>query len=257
LDSELLVAQVKNRDRTWVLSHPEHWIEPGEEKDLQILLERRLSGEPLPYILGEWEFYGRKYSVNPLVLIPRPETELLVESAIVWLRSHPGCRQALDVGTGSGVIAITLAIEVPDLNICASDISPQALVVTQVNASKFGLSTRISFFQSDLLANLPGTFHLVCANLPYIPSPQLENNSKLGCEPALALDGGTDGLAVIKRLLKELPEKLIHPSLALLEIQFDQGEALLAIIEDLFPAARIEILPDLSGLPRLLHIECD
>ncbi len=257
LDSELLVAMVKNRERTWVCSHPEHWIEPSEENRLQNLLERRMAGEPLPYILGEWEFYGRKFTVNSSVLIPRPETELLVEAALAWLRLHPGYRHALDVGTGSGVIGISLACEIPDLAMTLSDISLQALQVAEANASKYELSSRICFYQSDLLADVPGKFHLVCANLPYIPSAQLKNSPKLGFEPISALDGGTDGMDVIRQLLSELLEKLSHPSLALLEIQFDQGDALMAFAGELFPAAQIEILPDLSGLPRVLRIGCD
>ena len=257
LDSELLVAKVKNRDRTWVLSHPEHWIEPGEERTLQIILDRRLSGEPLPYILEEWEFYGRKFRLNSSVLIPRPETEILVEAALAWLHDHPDCRQALDVGTGSGVIAISLASEITDLEMTASDISPQALEMAETNASNYQLSARIRFCKSDLLTNVPGTFHLVCANLPYIPSDQLNNSPNLSFEPVSALDGGADGLGVIKRLLEELPEKLNHPALALLEIQYDQGEVLKPIAGTIFPAARVDILPDLSGLPRTLRIECD
>jgi release factor glutamine methyltransferase len=257
LDSELLVAHIKHRDRTWVLSHPEHWIEPGEERDLQNLLDRRLSGEPLPYILGEWEFYGRKFSVTPSVLIPRPETEILVEAALNWLESNPGCRQAVDVGTGSGVIAITLANKIPDLRISATDISPQALKIAEENAVRFGLSSRIVFLQSDLIADLPGTYHLVCANLPYIPSIYLKNDPKLGFEPVSALDGGANGMEVVKQLLNELPEKFSHPSLALLEIQFDQGDTLKSYAAEFFSDARIEVLPDLSGLPRVLRIECD
>jgi release factor glutamine methyltransferase len=257
LDSELLVAKVKNRDRTWVLTHPEHWIEPGEEKSLQKMLNRRLSGEPLPYILGEWEFYGRKFTLNSSVLIPRPETEILVEAALGWLHSRPGCRKVLDVGTGSGSIAITLASEITDLEMTASDISPQALEIAEANASKYHLSTRIRFIKSDLLADVPGRFHLVCANLPYIPSAQLLKNPLLSFEPLSALDGGVDGMSLITQLLKELPGKLIHPSLVLLEIQYDQGEPLLAFARDQFPSAKIQILPDLSGLPRTLRIECD
>jgi release factor glutamine methyltransferase len=252
-----LVAKVKNRDRTWVLSHPEHWIEPGEERTLQIILDRRLSGEPLPYILEEWEFYGRKFCLNSSVLIPRPETESLVEAALAWLHDHPDCRQALDVGTGSGVIAISLASEITDLEMTASEISSQALEIAEANASRYHLSTRIRFIESDLLSDVPGTFHLVCANLPYIPTDQLNNNPNLSFEPVSALDGGADGLGVIKRLLEGLPKKLNHPALALLEIQYDQGEVLKTIAGAIFPAASVDILPDLSGLPRTLRIEGD
>ncbi len=257
LDSELLVAKVMNRERTWVLTHSEHWIEPGEERTLQKMLDRRSSGEPLPYILEEWEFYGRKFALNSSVLIPRPETEILVEAALGWLRSRPGCRKALDVGTGSGSIAITLASEIQDLEMTASDISPQALEIAEANASKYHLTTQIRFIISDLLTNVPGTFHLVCANLPYIPCAQLINNPLLGFEPITALDGGVDGMGIIKQLLNVLPGKLIHPSLTLFEIQFDQREPLLAFAADQFPSAKIQVLPDLSGLPRILSIECN
>lgn len=257
LDSELLVAKVKNRDRTWVLTHPEHWIEPGEERTLLKMLGRRLSGEPLPYILEEWEFYGRKFSLDSSVLIPRPETEILVEAALAWLRSRPDCRKALDVGTGSGSIAITLASEIPDLVMTASDISPRALEIAQANASRNHLSSRIRFIKSNLLADVTGAFNLVCANLPYIPSTELANYPSLRFEPIVALDGGMDGMGLIKNLLKGLPGRLFHPSLVLLEIQYDQGEPLFAYATEQFPSAKIQVLPDLSGLPRTLRIECD
>ncbi len=198
-----------------------------------------------------------KILCHPFCLIPRPETEILVEAALNWLESNPGCRQAVDVGTGSGVIAITLASKIPDLRISATDISPHALKVAEENAVRFGLSSRIVLLQSDLIADLPGTYHLVCANLPYIPSIYLKNDPKLGFEPVSALDGGAKGMEVIKRLLNELPDKLSHPSLALLEIQYDQGDTLKSIAAEFFSSARIEILPDLSGLPRVLRIECD
>jgi release factor glutamine methyltransferase len=255
LDSELLVAKVMNRDRTWILTHPEHWIEPSEEISLHKMLERRLSGEPLPYIMEEWEFYGRKFTLNSSVLIPRPETEILVEAALRWLSSRPDCRKALDVGTGSGSIAITLASEIPDLEMTASDISPQALEIAEANASKYHLSTRIRFIKSDLLTDILGKFHLVCANLPYIPTGLLNISPNLSFEPVSALDGGADGLDVIKQLLRDLPGKLNHPGLALLEIQYDQGEVLEPIAEIIFPEARVDILPDLSGFPRILRIE--
>ena len=238
-----------------MLSHPEDWIEPLEEQNLNLELNRRLAGEPLPYILGEWYFYGRSFKINPSVLIPRSETETLVEAGLSWLRVHPGSRKTADIGTGSGVIAISLAAEIPDLAVTSVDISPNALIVARENAVAHNVSDRIQFTQGDLLEGLNASFDLICANLPYIPTSDLNSMSVSVFEPRAALDGGSDGLQVIIRLLDQIPPLMATPGLALIEFQYDQFEKLLELTRRIIPDAVSSILSDLSNHPRVLRVE--
>ena len=188
------------------------------------------------------------------MLIPRPETELLVERALGWLREHPDRRAAADVGAGSGCIAVTLARHTPDLHVAAVDRSPAALDVTRQNARAHGVDARIDFFQADLLGSVPGSFDLICANLPYIPSADVNGLAVARHEPRLALDGGPDGLDLIRRLLAQLPTRLSPGGLALFEIEYRQGQSATALAQAAIPAARVQILPDLSGLDRILEV---
>jgi release factor glutamine methyltransferase len=255
LEAELLIGHVKQRDRTWVLSHPEHWIDPSEEKILNLDLGRRLTGEPLPYILGEWEFFGRKFKITPSVLIPRPETEILVQVGLDWLRSHPGARKAADIGTGSGVIAISLALDISDLLVTALDLSGEALKNAHNNAILYGVDDRINFLNNDLLSSHKNLYNLICANLPYIPTEDLLQLPVSNFEPHDALDGGSDGLQVIRRLLGQIPTHITTPGLALLEFQFDQADHLLDMAAKVIPNSKTTILNDLAKLPRVLRIE--
>jgi release factor glutamine methyltransferase len=225
-------------------------------------------------VLGRWEFFGLDFVVTPDVLIPRPETELLVEQALEWWRNSKSeirnallcrnpkseIRNALDVGTGSGCIAIALAVHVPELHITATDISSAALVVARANAQKHGVADRIQFLQADLL-NVPrSTCHvercdLIVANLPYIPTGTLKTLEVYGKEPSLALDGGPDGLAFIRRLLQDAPGHLTPGGRVLLEIEASQGEAVRTLGRTIFPDAEVDILPDLAGHDRVLRIQ--
>ncbi len=220
---------------------------------------RRENGEPLPYILGHWEFYGLDFLVTPAVLIPRPETELLVEHALDWLRHHPACHRVADIGTGSGCIAIALATTIPDLQVFATDLSPQALEVARQNVAHHGVSERITFVQADLL-ELPDEFHsrlfdLIAANLPYIPRPTLGDLPVSRFEPILALDGGDDGLDLIRRLVHKAGDHLSPHGCLLLEIEASQGEKAIALAQDAFPQARVTVIPDLAGHDRLVLVE--
>jgi release factor glutamine methyltransferase len=258
LDAQLLLGHATGRERTWVLAHPEAVVNPQQAGDFENLLTRRLQGEPLPYLLGRWEFYGLELEITPEVLIPRPETELLVEQAVQWLRRRPASRLAADIGTGSGCIAVALAANVPDLQVIATDISPQALQVARRNAERLGVADRVDFHQADLLApfpHAPPSYALICANLPYIPSRALRGLPVYGREPSLALDGGTDGLDLIRRLLQEAPRCLTRGGLILLEIEASQGLKALSLAYDAFHKASISLLQDLAGQDRLLRIE--
>jgi len=254
------MAHVIDKPRTWVMAHPEFILTPEQQKQLDDSLTRLERGESFPYVVGHWEFFGMDFDITPDVLIPRPETELLVEKAIAWLQESPVRRTVADIGTGSGVIAVSIAVSVPDANIIATDISADALEVAKKNAKKFGVEDRVEFVQCDLLPSEPefftteGHFDLICANLPYIPTGTLRGLPIYGREPTLALDGGGDGLELIRRLLSIAPESLAPHGMMLLEIESTRGLQALNLTGDLFSKATISLHQDLAGRDRLLQI---
>ena len=260
LDASVLLAHIIDKPRTWVMAHPEVALTRRQQKQLDDSLARLELGESFPYVLGHWEFFGMDFDITPDVLIPRPETELLVERAIAWLRESPVRRTVADVGTGSGVIAVSIAVNVPDANILATDISRDTLDVAKKNAKKFGVDRHIEFIQCDLLPAMPDLFSteqhidLICANLPYIPTGTLRNLPVYGREPTLALDGGDDGLELIRRLLHIAPEWLAPNGMMLLEIESTRGIQALNLACDLFSQATIHLHKDLAGQDRLLEI---
>jgi release factor glutamine methyltransferase len=254
LDAQVLLARVLEKPRSWVLAHPEAPLTRTRVAALESLVRRLERGNPLPYVLGHWEFFGLDFEVTPDVLIPRPETELLVERAIAWLRANPSRRRAVDVGTGSGCIAVSLAADVPDLRVMATDISPAALAVASRNAEKNRVAGRVEFCCCDLFPDRVG-FDLILANLPYIPTETLKQLPVCGREPALALDGGPDGLAVIRRLLEQVPDRLVPGGLLLMEIEASQGSQALSTAYDAFSEAEIHLHRDLADRDRLLEIQ--
>jgi release factor glutamine methyltransferase len=260
LDASVLLAEVIRKPRTWVMAHPEVTLTGEQQKQLDDSLARLERGESFPYVLGHWEFFGMDFDITPDVLIPRPETETLVERAIAWLRESPVRRMVADVGTGSGVIAVSIAVNVPDASILATDISRESLEVAKKNAEKFDVDHRIDFVQCDLLPPKPASFpmeqrlDLICANLPYIPTDTLRNLPVFGREPTLALDGGEDGLDLIRRLLHTGPEWLAPNGMLLLEIEATRGSGALDLAYDLFSQATIQLHKDLAGQDRLLEI---
>ncbi len=255
LDAQVLLAHITGKNRAWLLAHPETALTPAQQNALGSAVSRLKAGEPLPYVLGHWEFYGLNFTINAHTLIPRPETELMVEQALEWLQAHPGRRRAADIGTGSGCVAVSLAVNIPDLQITATDISPAALEVARSNAEKHNVEDRVQFKHADLLPANLATCSLICANLPYIPTKTLEGLSVFGREPTLALEGGPDGLSLIRRLLPQAVQNLSSSDLLLLEIENTQGEAALNLAREFFPEARIDLLPDLAGHDRLIRIE--
>jgi len=255
LDSQVLLAHLLQKRRPWILAHPEGDFSPHLEQELASTLSRLENGLPLPYLLGHWEFFGLDFSLTPDVLIPRPETEMLVETALAWLKDHPASTLATDIGTGCGCIAISLAVKAPNLHLLATDISLPALKLACQNARKHAVAQRIDFIQGDLLPPVHRQINLVCANLPYIPSDVLPTLKTYSQEPISALDGGAGGLEIIRRLLALLSGRLSRGGLALLEIGSDQGKIGLSLAQAAFPAAQIQVLPDLAGLDRLLVIQ--
>jgi len=254
LEAQLILGSALQLTRAAVLAHPERSLTPGQLEQLAQLVNRRASGEPLPYLLAHWEFFGLDLVVTPAVLIPRPETELLVEEALAWLKQHPDRRWAAEVGVGSGAISAALATHVPDLRICATDRSRPALRVAQENMGRLGLTDRVSLLEMDLLTACHVPFDLVVANLPYIPSKKLADLQVARFEPVEALDGGIDGLRLIERLLADTPRWLAPDGLMLLEIEAGQGESAPALAPRILPSAAVDLLTDLAGLPRLLRI---
>lgn len=255
LDSQVLLAYVLGKSRTWVLAHPEVNLTLDQKNTLESALTRMEKGEPLPYLLGRWEFYGLNFCVAPPVLIPRPETELLVEHAIKWLHKHPNRRFAVDVGTGSGCIAVVMAVHISDLSVIASDISYPALNIARTNVRRHGVANRVYCIQYDLIPRSHRRFDLICANLPYIPTQTLRSINIYGKEPDLALDGGSKGLDLIHKLIQDAPHHLAGGGLLLLEIEASQGAAVIDIAQEFLMSSDIHVLPDLSGKDRLVYIE--
>jgi len=254
LDAQVLVAHFIEKSRSWVLAHPEVILSHQQYDQLDHALNRLQRGEPLPYVIEHWEFFGLDFHLTPDVLIPRPETELLVERSLDWLNQHPHRRKAIDVGTGSGCIGITLAKHIPDLNVLLTDISIPALYVARLNAEKHGLTDRLEFQQADLLDGVTALFDLICANLPYIPAHVLRRLPVSKSEPNQALDGGTSGVELITRLLDQAVSKLACGGLMLLEIESSQGTIVKSLAQAFFPAAMVQILHDLSGLDRCVEV---
>jgi release factor glutamine methyltransferase len=255
LDAQVLIAHIVRQPRSWVLAHPATLLTPSQESTLEEALTALADGTPLPYVVGHWEFYGLDFEVTPDVLIPRPETELLVEKALAWLERRPDARAAIDVGTGSGCIAISLASRVRSLKILATDISRQALKVAQRNAEKFSVADRIEFICCDLLPPKKQPYDLIVANLPYIPTKTMESLPVYGREPTMALDGGSDGLDLVRKLISLAPGYLSPGGMMMLEIESSQGMAALSLAYDTFSHASIHLHRDLTDRDRLIEIQ--
>ncbi len=255
LDASVVLAHILGKPRTWVLAHQDLELTPDQTQVLKEKVRRLESGEPLPYVLGHWEFFGMEFDLSPAVLIPRPETELLVEKAIAFLQASPIRHRIADIGTGSGIIAISIAVHIPDAVVLATDISADALSVAWNNAVKFHVQDRIEFVQCDLLPAQPlHQLDLLCANLPYIPTSTLQGLPVYGREPALALDGGADGLKLIGSLLSQAPAWIAHGGRVLLEIESTLGPQTIRLAQKRFPQADIQLHRDLAGHDRLVEI---
>lgn len=261
LDAQILLSYVLQRPRTWLLAHSTAQLDQDLGAALEAQVRRLEQGEPLPYVTGHQEFFGLNFDLTPDVLIPRPETELLVERAVAWLQAALDRRTVADVGTGSGCIAVCLASVVPGARVLATDISLAALKVARRNARKNKVADRIDFLQCDIfpqhIAGLStdGHFDLVCANLPYIPSPQLQRLPVYAREPAIALDGGADGLDPFRKLFTLIPEWIAPGGRILLEVEATRGAAVLSLAYDAFVSAAIHLRQDLAGFDRLLEIQ--
>jgi release factor glutamine methyltransferase len=249
-DAELLLTHTLEKSRAWLMAHVEEELSGGQEANYTALVSLRSKGEPIQYITGETEFYGLPFLVTPDVLIPRPETEHLVEM-VIELAARFEQPRIVDVGTGSGAIAVALAHKLPQSRIAATEISSQALVVAEENAKRNGAFVR--FLQGDLLAPLDDErFEIVVSNPPYVPNGDRATLSVevREYEPAVALFAGDDGLDVYRRLIPAVFGALISGGYLALEIGYGQS---MAITELLANAGfeQIEFMPDLQGIPRV------
>lgn len=253
LEGEILLRHVLGINRSQLFSDLDGNVSPAQAESLRKLLERRLSGEPSAYITGHREFYGLDFKVNRHVLIPRPESEPLVEKALSLCRSH-AISIIADIGTGCGAIAISLAKNLPAATIYATDISSQALEVAGENCRRHGVTDRIVLLQGDMLGALPEPVDLIVANLPYVREAELTGIGPLSFEPELALNGGKDGLDRISLLCRQAGDKLRNKGSMLLEIGQGQSQAVKAIMHELFPSALIEVDRDLAGIERVISL---
>lgn len=241
LTAEILLAHVLKLSRVRLYVEIDRPLEPSELKAYRELISRRADGEPAQYLTGQKDFYNRAFAVDPRVLIPRPETELLVEAVLQRLPKQtpeqaPAAAPStvLDLCTGSGCIAITLAAERPQAKVYATDLSPGALEVARGNADRNGVIERVTFLEGDLFAPVPPelTFDLIVSNPPYVGTAEIATlSAEVQREPRLALDGGPDGLVVLRRLIAEAQAHLRPGGLLALEIGEDQGPAVKGLLE--------------------------
>jgi release factor glutamine methyltransferase len=258
LEAELLLAHALNTDRTHLYQRLREELPTGAADAFEALLRRRLAHEPTAYILGRKEFYGLELEVVPAAIIPRPETETLVELVLEFVRTReagPGVR-VVDVGVGCGAIAVALGVNLPQAEIIATDVSRDALALARRNADRHGVADRIRFLEGDLLGPVDTPVNVIAANLPYVRTGDFEAGPPeiRQHEPRLGLDGGPDGLRIIERLLRQAPSRLRPGGGLFVEIGEEQGEAARKLAAQSFPRARVEVQRDLSGLDRVLAV---
>ena len=249
LNAEHLLAHALGLKRMELYLQFDRPLTESERAPLRDLVKRRGAREPLQHVLGTAEFHGRTFACDKRALVPRPETEQLVELALEMAKDKPAVT-ILDIGTGSGVIALTIALELPSATLHATDLSSDALALGAENATRHALTDRIVFHQADLLPPDDARFDLIIANLPYIPAEEIASLSpEVRHDPASALDGGTDGLDLIRRLIETAPDRLAPGGALLLEIGLGQADA----VNTLLSARKfrdISVRPDYQNIPR-------
>lgn len=262
LDAQLLLGFVLNIERPLLYAYPEREVTAEQAEHYRALIERRAQSEPVDYLIGHSEFYGLDFLVDRRVLIPRPETELLVETALAAIRGRLAGGSVpivADIGTGSGAIPIALAVQEPRLPyLYATDISPDALAVARLNSQRHHVEERIRFLQGDLFAPLPEPVDIVTANLPYVGTGELDvlTPDVYAYEPHLALFSGSHGLDLLERFFVEAqrPGTLNAHAVLLLEIGYQQREPLTQLLHALWPQASLTFQKDYAGWDRLLQV---
>ena len=260
LDASLLLAEVLNTSRSSLIAADSRPLDEASLAAFRALVKRRLDGECVAYILGRKEFYGLDFQVTPAVLVPRPDTETLVEAALDVIKQLAPTNQplrVLDLCTGSGAIAIALKHTMPELEVWAADISAEALAVARANAARLLPPDSIHFCHSDLFSALSPPFHLIVSNPPYVPTAEIAGlDPEVRGEPLLALDGGSDGLDIIGRIISGAPQFLCSNGALLLEADPRQMERIAALLPlvggPLVGFTDIQIRRDLSGKERVI-----
>jgi release factor glutamine methyltransferase len=264
LSIEHLLADTLGKKRIELYLEFDRTLSEQELEPLREKVRRRAEGEPLQHLLGHWDFFGRTFKTDRRALIPRSETELLIETVLKEFATcgEPTCHEQatarrmgnrlVDVGTGSGILAITLALEQPGLEVSAVDLSEDALALARENAERFGVLERIAFRRTDLLDQMAGPFDWIVANLPYIPTGELSTlQREVKFDPTCALDGGKDGLTIIKRLIESVPGKIVPNGLIALELGQGQAEEVSGFMANQ-NYRDISIRKDYQGVERLL-----
>lgn len=258
-DARLLLSEIVGRDRDWLIAHAGNEMDVDDLQAFGLLLEERMRGVPVAYLTHSCGFYGREFYVDERVLVPRPETEHLLEAALADLRARSSDGEglsALDVGAGCGALAVSLAAELPRLAVTATDVSSDALEVAGLNAGSHGVAERVTFAFCDTASGVRGRrFDCIVANLPYIPSREVPlPPDPVGFEPRIALDGGYDGLDVYRRLALQLPDLMTPGSSAFLEAAPPTIDVLREIIGRALPRASVRALEDYAGLSRFVAV---
>lgn len=256
LEARLLLARALGVRPDALLLDPDRPVPDAAAASFEQFLVRRLGREPLFYILGEREFFGLPFNVDRRALIPRPETELLVECALEIAKGRDPSLMIADIGTGSGCIAVSLAVHLRSARVYATDISGEALELGRSNAARHGVEDRMIFLQGDLLVPLPEAMDIIVANPPYVAAESVPTLPPeiARYEPRVAVDGGPEGTVLAYRLLAQAPRYLKPGGALLLEMGYGQSWGVVAVAQAAFPRARIDLVPDLAGIPRVLRV---
>jgi release factor glutamine methyltransferase len=252
-DAGLLLAHAVRREASWLVAHPDAEPSVQEAQTFQALCSRRGDGVPIAYIVGSAGFYGREFEVDDSVLVPRPETEHLVDEAIRFIA---GPMRVLDVGTGCGAIACSIASET-SASVDATDLSSAAIAIAMKSARRLGVADRCRFYEGDLAEPVrTNRYDVVVANLPYVPTQDLPKRpDPASFEPRLALDGGPDGLALYRKLIPKLPELINEEGLTLLEAAPPTVHKLAALLRNSLPTFAVSVVNDYANLPRYVRAE--
>ncbi len=260
IEARMLLGYAANLSPVQIYTEPEQTLSRAEENELQKLIRRRLQHEPAAYILKHKEFYGIDFYVDSRVLIPRPETEILVDTALEFACDRSYLTEPLlaaDIGTGCGAIAISLALNLPGSKVYATDLSPSALEVAALNCRRHKVSERVTLLSGNLLQPLPEPVDLILANLPYIKNSELSGLSPeiAKFEPSMALDGGRNGLDCIRRLLDQVKEKINPSGCLMLEMGQNQEEDMSRIVRSCLNKVNFRFIADYNGINRVVKID--
>lgn len=253
-DINIILCKVLNKDLNWCLANSDRLLTENESTCLTEKLEEFKKGTPLEYVVGEAHFFETRFFVDENVLIPRSETEIMVETTLDWISNHPKIEKIVDVGTGSGAIVLSVMKKYPNLVGFGTDTSKSALNIAKKNMHLLQID-KLFLTQMDCLSAVKTKFDIILANLPYVPSEDVKRLKVTKFEPIQALDGGKMGVEIIFKLIEQIPSSLSKPGLVILEIQYDQAMIVVEKVNQIFPESSVSILKDYAGLNRFIKIE--